>query len=143
MHLDKRLDVRPLGVFGILATQAEWALRADELRSHVGEIPEKQRQLVAEYLRAGRIIFALMEHTTDVIGAQFGTPGGSAIQTDGVHYWRCDAADYVARYGIGLPYEFLERETRLGWQAPVLSDESAIAIDRWLYEHIQRAGSRQ
>lgn len=130
--------VLPLGVFGIVASQAAMARMAAELRAHAGEVSARERGPLADYLRGGRIVFAIMEHTEDVLGGSFRTPGGSAIQTDGIYYWRSDAADYVERYGIGLPIEFLGRARGLDWRAPDVSEERGLEIDRWLLTNARR-----
>jgi hypothetical protein len=53
----------------------------EELRALVGIIPSKDREKIANYLRAGEVIFALMEHTRDVLG-RFEMPRGSGLATD-------------------------------------------------------------
>jgi len=131
-----------LGVFGLLADQRELTLVRDDLRELSGCIPESERGAVASYLRAGRIVLAIMEYTRDVLDGRFGVSGGSAIQTDGVYYWRRDAADYVEHYGSNLPKDFLEQGRRLGWSLPPLTDARVLAIDDYLSQHIRRLPSQ-
>ncbi|GAA1576687.1 hypothetical protein GCM10009804_36640 [Kribbella hippodromi] len=58
---------------------------------------------MAGYLAGCPLFLAWMEYTTDLIGGRFGVSGGSAIASDGVYYWRLDAAEYVREYGIVVP----------------------------------------
>jgi hypothetical protein len=130
--------VVPLGVFGVLAGQRDMERVREDLRVLSGEIPSPQRVRIANYLRTCPIVIALMEHTRDVLEGAFGVPGGSAIHTDGIYYWRRDAAEYVAHYGIQLPGEFLERGDNLSWLPPSLSEEQVLDIDDYLVGHICR-----
>lgn len=145
-------SVKPLGLFGKFPGSE---LKRGELLALAGALAEGERAAIASYLRAGAIVFAIMECTKDVIGAfpkirrenirpgvnileawggAFAVSGGSAILTDGTFYWRLDAADYVEHYGIGLPEEFLCHGRSLGWSAPQLTPERVLAIDRYLME---------
>jgi hypothetical protein len=147
--------VIPLGVFGLLWPVDEEPVRS-ALRPLVGMLPEAERPAIASYLRAGEMILAYMEGTSDVLGAfpkprleklytsvdileivggAFAVSGGSAILTDGTYYWRLDTADYVEHYGVGLPEDFLRHGRSLGWSMPPMSPEDALAVDRYLMKH--------
>jgi hypothetical protein len=132
------LAVAPLGPFGVVAHQQEFALFRDELLSLRDKVPSHERQALAQYLRSATIVFAIMEHSRDVIDAAFESPGGSAVMTDGSYYWRLDAADYVAHYGIGLPVEFLQRRRGSNWKTCCVPPADAIRIDRYLLAHARR-----
>jgi len=75
--------VKPLGIFGILAGPREMVQMREELRAKSERLSSHERKQIADYLRGGSIVIALMEHTRDVLGGDFEVPGGSAIHTDG------------------------------------------------------------
>ncbi|MFK0159354.1 hypothetical protein ACIQVL_33070 [Streptomyces sp. NPDC090499] len=100
----------------------------------MGEIPAGERARIAEYLRSGTSVIALMGFSEDILGNKFSRSGGTAIMSDGRFFWRLDAADYVEHYGIGLPEEFLSHGVARQWVAPVLSREEVAAVDRRLME---------
>jgi hypothetical protein len=100
-----------------------------------GGIPEGERTRIADYLRSGRIVVAMMEYTRDVLENRFGVSGGSALHTDGTYYWRRDAAEYVQHYGIRLPTDFVDHGRRLNWSPPDLPAETIAAIDDYLTAH--------
>ncbi|MGV9564993.1 hypothetical protein [Streptomyces sp. NPDC003480] len=133
-------NVVPLGTFGRIASQSAFAENADELRRRVGEIPEGEREKIAEYLRSGTPIIALMGFSEDILGNKFSRSGGTAIMSDGRFFWRLDAADYVEYYGIGLPEEFIAHGTARQWIAPTLSRDEVIEVDDRLGE-LRRAGA--
>lgn len=124
----------------MLAGQREMERIRDDLRALSGEITSHRRAEIATYLRTCPIVIALMEYSRDVLDGAFGVSGGSAIHTDGLYYWRRDAADYVGRYGVGLPREFLERGDKLSWLPPSISKEEILDIDDYLVEHVRRLG---
>jgi hypothetical protein len=130
--------VVPLGIFGLLNLQSKFEQMRGDLLALQGKIPENERTVIMRYLRAGAIVFAIMEYTRDVVGGAFGVSGGSAILTDGTYYWRRDTADYVEHYGIGLPDSFLCHGRALQWLAPTLSPEDVLKIDQYLYEQVLR-----
>jgi hypothetical protein len=132
------MHVQPLGIFGVLAGQREFARLQDELRHISGAIPIDEREPIARYLASCSMIFPVMEHTFDVIEKAFGTPGGSAICTDGTYYWRLDAADYVRHYGVALPEDFIAHGRRLQWNPPRLREEDIARIDDYLIENVRR-----
>lgn len=130
--------VLPLGVFGVIAGQRKMEQMRSRLQELTNAITRADRKAVSNYLRSAPIVFAIMEHTWDVLERAFDVAGGSAILTDGTYYWRYDAADYVSHYGIALPPEFLERGRRSGWRLPLLSEEQILAIDDYLQAYGQR-----
>jgi len=123
---------RPVGVFGVVATQNKFAMRRDQLLTMVGQLPEHEADPVAGYLRSGAIVMPIMEQSRDIIGGQFSVPGGSAILTDGAYYWRCDTAEYVQHYRLGLPADFVSHGRATGWQCPAVDRESLMAIEQLL-----------
>ena len=133
-------NVAPLGIFGRIASQSAFAENADELRRRAGEIPDGEREKIAEYLRSGTPVIALMGFSEDVLGSKFSRSGGTAIMSDGRFFWRLDAADYVEHYGIGLPEEFIAHGTARQWIAPTLSRDEVIDVDDRLGE-LRRAGA--
>jgi hypothetical protein len=132
-----RARVVPLGVFGVLARPHEMEELREELRALSGAILAPERESIANYLRSGAVVVALMEYTRDVLGNAFGVSGGSGIHTDGVYYWRRDAAEYVYHYGIGLPADFVEHGRHLQWVPRSLSQEQIAAIDHYLVTNMR------
>jgi hypothetical protein len=130
--------VRPLGIFGVCAGQPEMIRMRDELLSLREAIPHAIRKRVAQYLRSGAVVLAIMEYTRDVVNGAFGVAGGSGVSTDGTYYWRQDAADYVEHYGIRIPDEFLTHAEHLGWKSPPLTPERILSIDAYLRRNIRR-----
>lgn len=124
-------EVRPLGVFGPLG-ERPFTLDPAVLRPLVGGLAADTRQQVADYLRGGTIIGALMGHSVDVLDGRFSVAGGFALLTDGEWYWRQDAADYVEQYGIAPPDEFVWQCLRLG-TPPELGTDRTNDIDNYLY----------
>ncbi|MFE1199809.1 hypothetical protein ACFW6E_45175 [Streptomyces olivaceoviridis] len=133
-------DVVPLGIFGKIASQSAWAENADILRRRVGEIATEDREKIAEYLRSGTPVIALMGFSEDILGNKFACSGGTALMSDGRFFWRLDAADYVDYYGIGLPEEFIAHGAERHWIAPALSRDEVIEVDDRLVE-LKRAGA--
>ncbi|MGW1878798.1 hypothetical protein [Streptomyces sp. NPDC001975] len=127
-------NIAPLGIFGRIASQSAFAESAEELRRRTGMIPVGERACIAEYLRSGTPIIALMGFSEDVLGNKFSRSGGTAIMSDGRFFWRLDAADYIEHYGIGLPEEFLSHGAARQWVPPVLTREEVAAVDRYLVE---------
>ncbi|MFF2864737.1 hypothetical protein ACFVSX_33250 [Streptomyces rubiginosohelvolus] len=134
------MHVAPLGIFGTIASQSAFSENSDELRRRVGRIPEGERARIAEYLRSGTPIIALMGFSEDVLGNKFSRTGGTAIMSDGWFFWRLDAADYVEHYGIEMPEDFISHGNSREWIPPVLSREEAAAVDRHL-GHLRRIGA--
>jgi hypothetical protein len=122
-------DVVPLGVFAVISLADHPEQAHTTLQQLVGE-PEHDEDRIAEYLRRGSIVLALMEHTRDLIGPRFATPGGSAILTDGIYFWRMDTASYVETYHVKLPHDFLVHGRSRGWTPTTLSETEMIDADR-------------
>lgn len=130
--------VLPLGIFGVMAGQPAVKRIRQELVALEGSIEIAERRAIANYLRRGAIVFAVMEYTRDVLHDAVGVSGGSAVLTDGSYYWRRDAAEYVERYGIAVPDTFIQRGRLIGWTPAALTREEVIEIDDYLMEHIRR-----
>jgi hypothetical protein len=126
----------PLGAFG-LGGDSPFTLEAGALRPLVGRLGADLRTHVARYLRSGTLVIALMEYTEDVLEGRFGVSGGSGVMTDGVYYWRCDAAEYVETHGIGLDQPVLDHMARAGWQAKPVSPAAVAVIDRFLVKKLR------
>ncbi|MEU5182054.1 hypothetical protein AB0G49_18535 [Streptomyces longwoodensis] len=133
-------NVVPLGIFGRIASQSAFAQNAEELRRQAGVIPEEERGRIAEYLRSGTPVIALMGFSEDVLGEKFTRSGGTAIMSDGRFFWRLDAADYVEHYGVALPDEFLTHGAARQWTARPLTRDEVIEVDDRLGE-LRRAGA--
>ncbi|WP_225850304.1 hypothetical protein [Streptomyces sp. HPF1205] len=97
-----------------------------------GRIPPDDRPKIAHYLRTAPVVLAFMSYTEDVINSAFGVSGGSGVASDGVHYWRRDAAEYVEHYGTGLPDDFLRHGQSVSWEPPVLTQHEIMEIDDFL-----------
>lgn len=97
----------------------------------------EERVCVANYLRSGTVIIPLMEYTEDVLGGAFGVPGGSGVLSDGKFYWRGDAAEYVAAYGVDVGTIPLDHMRRQGWVAPELLPSEVAEIDSILYRMLR------
>lgn len=96
--------------------------------------------MIADYLRSGTPIIALMGFSEDILGEKFSRPGGTAIMSDGRFFWRLDAADYVEHYGIDLPAEFISYGNSRQWIPPVLSREEVASVDRY-FSHLRGIGA--
>ncbi|WP_155848951.1 hypothetical protein [Amycolatopsis vancoresmycina] len=127
----------PLGVFGP-GGDTPFGLEPGLLRPLVGRLDGDLRKQVARYLRNGTVVIALMEYTEDVLEGRFGVSGGSGVMTDGAYYWRCDAAQYVETYGIGLDQSIVDHMERAGWQAPPVSPATLLRIDGFLVKTLRR-----
>jgi hypothetical protein len=122
-------EVKSIGVLSKFENQQAFSNRKDELITHVGTVQPDERSMLASYLRRGAVILAIMEYTTDIIGGKFGTSGGSGIISDGVFYWRGDAANYVEHYGVAPDEEFIKWARDNNWEPPELSMDQIIEID--------------
>jgi len=125
-------EVIPLGVFGPQGGQRLQLAPAslEPLRETMDAGLSAQ---IAQYLRSGVIIFAIMEFTVDVLERRFGVSGGSGILTDGHYYWRRDAAEYVEEYRIGIDPSAISWMAANDWRVPDLSMEEVRRIDSYLY----------
>jgi len=150
--------VKPLGIFGVGADQWDFERLRNHLAALVGLLPEEERPLIAEYLRAGTVIFATMGYSHDILGGRpdrkiskrhpalrprpgrgaFDVPGGLGIDTDGTYYWRGDTANYVEHYGVALPEEFLAHGRALNWVTPRLSPDVEHGVNRYLGKHVRK-----
>jgi hypothetical protein len=128
--------VEPLGVFGP-GGDTPFDIEPEDLRPLVGTLDAGLRKKVAGYLRGGTVVIALMEYTEDVLEGRFGVSGGSGVMTDGSYYWRCDAAEYVQTYGIGLDQSIVDHMERANWQAPAVPPASVAAIDGFLVKRLR------
>jgi hypothetical protein len=88
-----------------------------------GQLDPNLAGRVGDYLFAGAWIDAWMGMTPDLLEGRFDVPGGSSGQTDGLYYWRRDAAYYVGEYLIGLPDDFLAHCEANNWTVPPVSEE--------------------
>jgi hypothetical protein len=131
---ESRAIVEPLGVFG--PTREAPVMKAATLRQLRDGLDPGLRASVAAYLKSGAVILAFMEYTTDLLEGRFGVSGGSGVLSDGVYYWRRDAAEYVGEYGIMLPPPVLEHMVRQNWTVPALDDEHLKVIDRYLFAEL-------
>jgi hypothetical protein len=148
--------VTPLGIFGFVWGQPEFEKLRDDILPLVGVLPREECPAIAKYLRAGALVSAIMEWTSDVIGAfpeprrdlpkygvhirdveggRFDVAGGSGILTDGTYCWRRDTAEYVEHYRVGLPEGFLHHGRSLGWVAPTVTEDEVLAVADYLAKH--------
>jgi hypothetical protein len=134
--MSRSLRLRPIGVLSRPETLVQFRGHRQELLEHAGELSNDLRERCSDYLRAGTLIIAFMEQTTDVINEEFTVPGGSGIRSDGLYYWRQDAAQYVDVYGVGLDSEFLRHCERHDWVAPELSPAEVSEVDRALVQEL-------
>ncbi len=125
-------NLRSLGILSLPEGQQQFATHRSELLYAAGALPAEYRELLADYLRSGTVILAIMEHTRDVIDNEFGVPGGSGIRSDGAYYWRGDASEYVRRYGVYLPERFVEHCRDSYWVARSLAQAEIKEIDQYL-----------
>lgn len=109
----------------------------EELRASVGKLAKELRAPAARYLRSARMFLAWMESTQDKLESRFRVPGGSAVNSDGLYYWRLDTADYVEHYGVELPAEFVEHARANDWTPPTIDDVRFLEIYAEI-EHIMR-----
>ncbi len=113
--------LQPLGALAPRPGSEEWPL--DALAPLAGRLDESLSEKVADYLAGSPNFLAWMEHTRDVIGDTFGVSGGSSILSDGVFYWRLDAADYVRAYRIEVPTGAIQNMEANRWTPPDFSRE--------------------
>jgi hypothetical protein len=123
--------VKPLGVFGPGSRDA-WDLSKQRLSGLKDALDDDTRRRVSCYLGGGTIIIALMKYTTDILGDAFGVSGGSGVMSDGTYYWRRDAVEYVANYGIDVGAEAIRHMRANNWTPPDLNQEQVLEIDRYL-----------
>ncbi len=115
--------LEPLGIFAP-RLDGESLITIETATPLRGRLSPELRSPVASYLRAGAILFAIMEYTDDVLEQRFGVSGGSAVLSDGRYYWRLDAADYVETYGLAVPEDALDHMRLRGWKPPVFEGDA-------------------
>jgi hypothetical protein len=125
----------PLGIFAVLGLADRPSAARAAIEQLIGGIPATSRDSFAEYLRGARMVMPFMEHTVDLVAGEFSVPGGSAIMTDGVYFWRLDTADYVAAYGVELPADFLRHVEALGHTPPDVAPEYVRRIEILLADY--------
>lgn len=125
-------SVIPLGVFGDGVLHSDTDEWRESLAALSGKIVPEDRPRIAHYLRNAPVILAFMSYTEDVLNGSFGVAGGSGVVSDGTHYWRRDAAEYVEHYGTNLPDDFLRHGENVGWEPPVLTQDEILEIDDFL-----------
>ncbi|MFI2211907.1 hypothetical protein [Streptomyces sp. NPDC020141] len=133
-------EVQPLGILSVLESQPAYAERREEMSRQTGALGPDDRRRTAEYMRRGSVVLAIMEYTTDILGTEFGVPGGSGILTDGEFYWRGDAADYVEHYGVTPGDDFLRRVAERHGVPPALTLDEIIDVDDYLSAMRRRPG---
>lgn len=106
---------RPLGALAPIDSSTPWAV---ERLDRSAPLPRDLRTTIAAYLRSCPLCIPWMGYTDDEIGGTFSVAGGSAIASDGVYYWRLDAADYVEVYGVAVPEEAIAHFAASGWRPP-------------------------
>lgn len=79
--------------------------------------PETLRCLL-RYLENATTVHAWMGYSKDLIEGKFDTPGGHAILSDGVFYWRLDAIDYLRHYPIRVSDQALSHFASNNWAPP-------------------------
>ncbi|AKT43470.1 hypothetical protein [Chondromyces crocatus] len=130
--------VESIGILSAIAPQQVFEQARSELQKRTGTLPGEERAAIASYLRAGAIVFAIMEHTTDVLEGAFGVPGGSGVRTDGAYYWRGDAADYVERYCIAPSDDFLSHGRALQWSPRPMAEEDIAGVYDYLMANMRQ-----
>ncbi len=126
----------PLGVFGLVGARP-FELLAHELEPLKGAVPPRLRPMVARYLREGSVVLPVMEYTEDVVGGAFGVSGGSGVLSDGTYYWRRDAAEYVAHYGIDVGTAAVEHMRAQAWTPPELNAVELESLDDQIYQSLR------
>ena len=122
-------ELLPLGIFGAHPLDD---LTEDELLPLVDQIDLETRKLVAAYLRAGQSVLAFMAYSRDVIADKFGVSGGPAIWTDGVYFYRHEAAEYIETYGIGIPADAITLMSLSDWKPPKFQQADVVEYSEWL-----------
>lgn len=100
--------LQSIGLLSVLSDKAFMANREElsKLMNRIGKKHPDRARIIA-YLEE-HPVYALMGCTRDLIGDRFEFyAGGMAIHSDGVYYWRGDAAKYVEEYGIGVTEDFM------------------------------------
>ncbi len=121
--------LRPLGTLGPPPDGGPWSA---DLLDRTSRIDPDLKERVIAYLSGCPLFLAWMEYTRDELGDRFGVPGGSAIASDGLYYWRLDAIEYLREYDIGVPAEAISHFESRQWQPPEFSRPEYLTIFRTL-----------
>lgn len=125
------ITLLPCGLMGELRLYVDQEDARARLRAASGVLGS-ERKVVAQYLAAGSVIFAMMDCPPDLLDPRSSIPGGSGVQTDGEYYWLSLASHYVGRYGIALPPEFVAKAVKCGGVPPKVTSSRLLEIDRAL-----------
>lgn len=79
------------------------------VREFILSEPYADQQKIADYLRAGHEIIAVMGASEDRLGSDRQILGGDSLYTDGQWLWRGDLYFYVQSHHVALPDEFVAR----------------------------------
>ncbi|GAA2713105.1 MULTISPECIES: hypothetical protein [Streptomyces] len=93
-----------------------------EFRPGAGEGQSDSAEL-ADYLRAGHVLFASMGGVEDVLGSGEFVLGGGSLLTDGEWVWRGVLWFYVERYRFPLPEAFVAQVRAAGYRVPAVDAE--------------------
>lgn len=124
-------ELLPCGLLGELRLYADQDAARTRLRAARAALGS-ERRVVAQYLAAGTVVFAIMDSPPDLLDPRVRIPGGSGVATDGEYFWLGVAAHYVATYGIALPPEFVTKAVKYGGVPPVVASSRLREIDRAL-----------
>src|SRR4051794_31417864 len=119
-------ELRPLGALAPPSGSESWP--TTPLARLVGRMPEELRTRVATYLGQGTCVLSWMGYSQDAIGEAFVVPGGNAILSDGVYYWRLDAAEYVRVYGLAVPPDALAHMETANWEPRRFSRPEQVSL---------------
>ena len=119
----------PLGVFGLWS---ELPLQGAVLRPLMGALDPETRSKVADYLRRGTAVFAFMAHSRDVLDHLFEVPGGPGIWTDGSYFYRYEAIEYIAHYGIQIPSTALAMMSANEWSPASVDPDRLEEMRKWI-----------
>lgn len=125
--------VRPLGVLSP-SGKNPFDLRRRTLKPLIGALNPDLVVSVSRYLRNGVLVLPITEYVKDVVKGRFSVAGGSGLMTDGVFYWRVDAAEYVEQYGIAVDLAATEYMRVMDWKVSALSEESFSGIREYLID---------
>lgn len=76
------ITLLPCGLMGELRLYVDQEDASARLRAASGVLGS-ERKVVAQYLAAGSVIFAMMDCPPDLLDPRASIPGGSGVQTDG------------------------------------------------------------
>lgn len=136
-----RNQVIPLGVFAVVKYWDSPTEIETEIRRLAGGLDSELSAEIAEYLRSGTAVLALMEHTRDILDNKFDVAGGSAILTDGTFFWRRDTANYVETYQVTLSADFLEHVEAAEFVMGEYSADEIAHLDALIYGFYKDGGA--